>query len=133
MIKTCNKCGELKEHALRNRKTGQFPQSQCKDCQKKYKDEHYQKNKEVYAERLVARRDSMKRFVNAIKSYPCTDCNLSWPPYVMHFDHLDADEKVGNISKMISDRNSYRLLIEEIMKCDVVCANCHAIRTHNRL
>lgn len=63
-----------------------------------------------------------------LKSQPCTDCGKSYPPYVMHFDHLK--DKTFNISRRIGHKMS--TLLEEIDKCEVVCANCHAIRTHNR-
>ena len=49
----------------------------------------------------------------------------------MDFDHRIPIQKRNNICKML--QLSEKLLLEEISKCDVVCANCHRIRTHNKL
>jgi hypothetical protein len=49
----------------------------------------------------------------------------------MEFDHLDADAKHFNVSAGVTQVSHERLLTE-IAKCEVVCANCHAERTHQR-
>ena len=65
------------------------------------------------------------------KSRSCTDCGVQYPYYVMEFDHLDADAKHFNVSAGVTSVSHERLLAE-IAKCEVVCANCHAERTHQR-
>jgi len=60
---------------------------------------------------------------------PCTDCGKTYPTFVMQFDHIGSD-KVKDVSKLKAHKRE--LLLAEIAKCEVVCANCHAIRTHNR-
>ena len=69
------------------------------------------------------------RMIDALKSGPCVDCGVSYPPYVMQFDHTGNDK-----FKPVSQMTNYSLerVLEEIKKCDLVCANCHAERTHNR-
>ena len=57
------------------------------------------------------------------------DCGNSYPHYVMEFDHARG-EKVANIPIILM--GSLDALFEELEKCDVVCANCHSIRTHRR-
>ena len=57
------------------------------------------------------------------------DCGIKYPPYVMDFDHLGDKEFV--ISKGVSMHSPIKLL-KEIAKCDVVCSNCHRLRTYNR-
>jgi hypothetical protein len=69
--------------------------------------------------------------VQAAKDKPCADCGVQYPYYVMEFDHLDADTKEFNVSAGVTSR-SYERLMAEIAKCEVVCANCHAERTHQR-
>jgi hypothetical protein len=50
----------------------------------------------------------------------------------MHWDHLPGTVKLGEIGKRV--RNWRRKLIfEELAKCELVRANCHAIRTYKRL
>jgi hypothetical protein len=58
---------------------------------------------------------------------PCADCGSVFPPCCMHFDHVpERGPKLFNVA------NCDRALADvkaEIAKCDIVCANCHAIRT----
>lgn len=61
----------------------------------------------------------------------CVDCGYKSHPAALEFDHLVGTEKKFNIGEEIGNR-SREALWEEIAKCDVVCANCHAIRTSNR-
>lgn len=62
------------------------------------------------------------------ESHPCTDCGNFFPYYVMQFDHL-KDKYLG-IARMWA--HSLERIEQEIAKCELVCANCHAIRTHKR-
>jgi hypothetical protein len=48
----------------------------------------------------------------------------------MDFDHVG--EKQKEISGLIFT-HSTRRLVAEIDKCEVVCANCHRVRTYQRL
>lgn len=64
------------------------------------------------------------------ESAPCADCRLYFPAYVMDFDHLPGTDKVNDISQMA--RGGRERLLAEIPKCEIVCANCHAQRTHER-
>lgn len=65
------------------------------------------------------------------KSRPCADCGHTYGPWVMQFDHRPGERKLGNVADLVRIK-SKRKLLEEIEKCDVVCANCHAERTHSR-
>ena len=60
----------------------------------------------------------------------CLDCGEN-NPIVLDFDHIH--NKKYNVSRMIHDGFSWAAIKKEIAKCEVVCANCHRIRTHNRL
>lgn len=48
----------------------------------------------------------------------------------MQFDHLR--DKKANVSNMIRSDYSWEAIKLEILKCEVVCANCHAVRTKTR-
>lgn len=50
----------------------------------------------------------------------------------MQWDHLPGTVKLGEISDEMRAR-SRKLIFEELAKCELVCANCHAIRTYKRL
>ncbi len=49
----------------------------------------------------------------------------------MQWDHLPDFEKVGNISTDFWGRREDEIL-HELTKCELVCANCHTIRTFRR-
>ena len=57
------------------------------------------------------------------------DCGVS-DVRVLEFDHVRG-EKLGIISKMVSNVSA-KVLEDEIAKCEIVCANCHKIRTADR-
>lgn len=106
------------------------------DDQKAAARRHYEANKELMKARAKAHREKQRRelrnFVRAIKNRPCMDCGVSYPFYVMQFDHRDANSKSFSIGTCYSSGKSIRVVEEEISKCDVVCANCHAERTYQR-
>ena len=65
-----------------------------------------------------------------LKRKPCVDCGIQYEPWQMQFDHLDSDSKVRKISQLVT--HSWKKVLEEIEKCELVCANCHADRTYKR-
>jgi hypothetical protein len=48
----------------------------------------------------------------------------------MDLDHVD-DDKVMIVSKLVNFGATQRV-VDEIAKCEAVCANCHRERTHRR-
>jgi hypothetical protein len=62
----------------------------------------------------------------------CMDCGFNARAVALDFDHRDGEHKQFNISTKRRARYSLMRLEAEIAKCDVVCANCHRIRTENR-
>ena len=73
-----------------------------------------------------------KDYVDEYKSTnPCHDCGHFFPAYVMQFDHVIGN-KLFNIADMVYRGRSLESLKVEISKCELVCSNCHAIRTHHR-
>lgn len=76
-----------------------------------------------------SRKDERLAAVRALKERPCTDCGGSFPPECMDFDHV-GEGKRRSVSAMV--RYSWDLVLTEIAKCELVCANCHRIRTAKR-
>lgn len=66
--------------------------------------------------------------VDDLKGHPCVDCGGTFPPECMDFDHLG--DKKWQIGRMMNF--SHEKVRDEIAKCDLVCANCHRIRTKSR-
>ena len=79
--------------------------------------------------------DKNSKFKRAARNYiaeakrnvSCADCGGKFPPCCMHFDHVPGrGPKLFNLG---SGDYSIKAVQAEIEKCDIVCANCHAIRT----
>lgn len=63
----------------------------------------------------------------------CADCGKSYSPCVFDFDNLGSSNGHVNLSKLMKSTSSWERLAEEVSKCDMVCSNCHRIRTQERL
>lgn len=74
-------------------------------------------------------RNKIRNFVEKAKDIPCKDCRRKFPPYAMDFDHREPEHKHMCVGRMATLSPSLSTLQKEIDKCDVVCANCHVIRT----
>lgn len=61
---------------------------------------------------------------------PCIDCGKSFPYVAMDFDHRDPSTKVAEVSTLVKNCSSWDRVLEEIAKCDLVCACCHRLRTY---
>lgn len=96
-----------------------------------YKRKYYSANKLQYRIRLKKSQQNKKEFVNRAKMRPCTDCKIQYNSWVMQFDHREPKKKLFSIAEQ-KHSFSFKQLCDEIAKCDVVCANCHAERTHRR-
>jgi hypothetical protein len=75
---------------------------------------------------LVARR--LEYLLVYLREHPCVDCGEG-DPVVLEFDHL-RDKKFG-VAQGFRDRE-WQSVLDEIAKCEVVCANCHRRRTARR-
>ena len=52
-------------------------------------------------------------------------------PVVLDFDHVRG-KKIMSIAIMIQKRATLKKIQDEIDKCEIVCSNCHRIRTSKR-
>jgi len=130
--KTCSGCHVTKpieEFNFKYRDRG-VRHSYCRECGKTLTRSHYKRNKRSYLDRNARALARHREFMRRAKSRPCADCGIQYPYYVMDFDHRDGATK----SFMLSDitRATSKSLLQEIEKCDVVCANCHRERTQQR-
>jgi hypothetical protein len=57
-------------------------------------------------------------------------CGYKEHHVALDFDHLDPSTKVRDIAKMHT--TNIKNLMKEIEKCQVLCANCHRIKTYNQ-
>ena len=146
-------------HRMANAKDGRYPY--CMPCRSEISSERHQKTREADLDRMEKWRNANKhrsqqhslsqrirlgadgkakndaRFLEVrlaitaeIKeNNPCAECGVFYPHYMMEFDHVRGGKKfnIGN-----SHGHSLEELLDEIDKCEVVCANCHRMRTYLR-
>jgi hypothetical protein len=95
-----------------------------------------QNNKEKYNyinnKCKIKRIQKIRYLVEIIKSGPCVDCHKTFPAVCMDFDHLPQFEKTLNISDLVHQTPPMAKLKAEISKCELVCGNCHRLRTVKR-
>lgn len=132
-MRHCPRCltdKPLDQFAARNSTTGSL-NAYCKACSAEYTRDHYAANRAKYIEK--ARRQDKKRrdFIRSLRERPCADCGVQYPWYVMEFDHLPEFVKSASVTRL--QKRSMKVLMEEVAKCEVVCANCHCVRTYNRM
>ena len=71
-----------------------------------------------------------KRFLKRIKTrLGCAICGYNKCSYALHFHHVIKEDKQQEVSKMIG--YSAKTVKEEIRKCVIYCANCHAEHHYN--
>lgn len=102
------------------------------DKQKEYQHRWYLKNKSVILQNNIEKRKIVRALYLKAKNKPCGDCHETYPPFVMDFDHRPGEIKTIEPARLIAF-GSIKRLLEELAKCDLVCSNCHRIRTHSRL
>ena len=79
-------------------------------------------------ERAYAERN--REYVRAfLKDNPCVLCGYS-DIRALEFDHIDPMKKRFKISRIIQRGNSIKCLQTEMDKCQVLCSNCHRIKTY---
>jgi hypothetical protein len=69
-----------------------------------------------------------KKYVDEYKiKKGCACCGYNKHASALDFDHLDPSTKSMAVSQMLA--LSFKRLKNEINKCQVLCANCHRIKT----
>lgn len=132
--KFCSNCQKEKniEEFRPNKTKKDGYQHYCIECDKVFQKEWYIKNKE----RLIkkAKENNTKNAVEMrqlvldyLKHNSCVRCGES-NILVLEFDHLK--DKKFNIAQLANKWKEE--LLAEMAKCQVLCANCHKIKTHEQ-
>src|SRR5688572_4335931 len=101
--------------------------------QRQYNVRYYAAHRDAELDRVKRRQAATISWLRDVRRRPCEDCGQSFPPYVMDFDHRDPQKKLFAVTTGSAHLMSREKLITEIEKCDIVCANCHALRTYASL
>lgn len=133
-MKICTICKLEKEDSNFNKNKGRKDglNNICKPCGKARSKQYYFKNQVKHKLKVKERRKQLvnnnrKLMLDLLKESKCKDCgNKDFR--VFEFDHLR--DKKSNISEML--RSPWPDILKEIQKCEIVCANCHKLRTIKR-
>lgn len=91
-------------------------QSHCRLCGRAFKKKHS---------------DEMRQKIARYKlSCGCNDCGYDSHHAALEFDHVKGSKRfcISNMTRCL-----WTKILSEIKKCEVVCSNCHKIRTWERL
>lgn len=136
-MKICTTCKVEKEkiefNKNKSRKDGL--NNICRSCSnlrsRKYYTENTDHHRRVVSKRKkIVRENNQEKFLSFIKEQKCTDCGTT-DYRVFEFDHIN-DDKFANVSLLLNTGYSWNIIQEEMNKCEIVCANCHRIRTFTR-
>jgi hypothetical protein len=113
-----------------NKKSTGKRDSYCRPCRAEYKQAHYAANKQRYIKNADARKAKLSArrvtwLLDYFAAHPCVDCGET-DPTVLEFDHLR--DKTFDIGIGLHYKN-WDLVLAEIAKCEVRCANCHRRQT----
>lgn len=127
-IKSCKDCGVILH--VDNKVPGR---NWCLDCRKKYMRKYNQNPHRLEQRRSVRKhyREQLKVWLASLKDLPCKDCGNKFPSYAMDWHHVgkkSSEAKFG-MYRLAFARGKQSVL-DEIEKCDLICSNCHRIRTH---
>ena len=112
--KRLKKDGFFKESWLRKESFDNFRKAQAKSA-KVWSKERYSEN---------------KKFIEEYKlKLGCLFCGFNKHPSALDFDHIDRESKDFNISEKYAAYTLSRI-VDEINKCQVLCANCHRIKSY---
>jgi len=93
---------------------------------------YYERNRSLELARVRVRQHGTLEFLPELRARPCADCGNTFAPHQMDFDHRDGATKEFRLTSGGAMLRPLVALIEEAAKCDVVCANCHRLRTQQR-
>jgi hypothetical protein len=100
--------------------------------QRPYNVAYYAANRRQEIDRVRRRQDATVAFLRSLREVPCADCGGRFLPHQMDFDHRDPSAKSFYINSGRASLKSREALLAEIAKCDVVCANCHRVRSRRQ-
>jgi len=130
-LKKCTVCKEekyLADFNLCSRSKSRLSYA-CKACDRARCKKYHKENPEVAKNREVRNRHRNHQLVfDYLITHPCIICGET-DPIVLEFDHRDPSEKSFCISAGCSEKRPVKDIMEEVKKCDVLCANCHRQKT----
>ena len=106
-MRKCSRCGK-------NKNSSKFTKGRntCRDCKRDINKNSQNKTRER----------NQQYIIDYLTKNPCNHCGED-DIIVLEFNHLG--NKTDDVSNLLNKGSSLERLIEEINKCEVLCANCH--------
>lgn len=126
-LKACSGCNTVKPVTEFHKHRQRGYQAQCKACRKEQSRRSYAADPSSYARRNAEYRDGIRDWLRQFKeTLRCSRCDTT-DSRVLEFHHRNPSEKSFNIGDVTRRGVSIARIRAEILKCDVMCANCHRI------
>ena len=94
---------------------------------KEYKAVWYKENRKRLIAKDRERKRELREWLTDYKAgLKCERCSFSHPA-ALDFHHKDGEQKEDAVAAMVSNGFCKERILEEIDKCEVLCANCHRI------
>lgn len=130
-LRRCSLCGVEKPLTEFHRRRNAH-QWWCKGCRRKYDAAYHARTRALRILQTRERKRRLAEWLYELKSsLACADCSGKFHHAAMTFDHLPGRAKRDDVSDLVH-QGCTKLARDEISKCEVVCANCHAVRTFLR-
>ena len=127
----CGRCQSWKRPEDFHKSSSRGLQAWCKGCRQAYDAAYHSRRGETRQRQAAARHRALVEWYRSLKDAPCVDCGGRFHHAAMQWDHLPGMEKRGDLGRLVNG-HSRKVILEEIAKCELVCANCHAVRTFAR-
>ena len=127
--KQCTKCVAvlpMDSFSWKNKSKG-IRSPVCKPCHRIIRNEYYDDNKQREKDRIRKRKLEIREWMNLKKALlSCSICGISHQA-VIQFHHKDPSVKEIAVADAVARGWSKDRIQIEMNKCDILCANCHAI------
>jgi hypothetical protein len=126
----CEQCGSVFDRPIRERRQKRFCSMRCKA--KAWRGRHPDRSRRSNRVNHVKQHARRSAWRAELKNKPCADCGKRFLPVCMEFDHRVGSIKLDKVSNLFSIAAPRERIQKEASKCDLVCANCHRLRTYKR-
>lgn len=137
-MKLCSTCRTLKplsEFRWRNKSKGIYSSS-CRICQQTKAKIKWHSDAEFRDQTMNQRQSRLDRNRQFLLDYmsdkACVECGES-DVRCLDFDHIKRSDKKNLVTALIRSTYSIETIMDEISKCQILCANCHRKRTYSQL
>lgn len=129
--KTCPRCTrDLAANSFYpNKSRTDLLSNWCRTCTTQERRDYYQRNREreikTSALRTRERRLAYYQKLNSLKSKHGCSCCPERDPSCLDFHHLNRNAKQHTIGVLVHDLKPWWLVVQELVKCIILCGNCH--------